>query len=361
MKKILTLILIGIATFAFGQTDTTQTSNEWPYNMPILGKKAVEKGHKIQLPYGLNVNYVYNRMDLEISEFGMTIGDDPNSTVNQLINEYLTLEALNFQRTIAKTNGLNLRADLWVLPFWNLYGLYSNNTGSTEVSLQPEWYDDQGDLVLALPQITSIVNFNANTFGVGSTVAGKIYGSYFFSVDGNISWSSSEILDEPANVTVLSARIGDRFSLKRDVMLSLYVGAMYRGFLGNKGNFGSIAMNEALPEIGSNVFAAIDERVNLNNEKIAALDPNNPLDQRQIEALESKNETLFEIDSVFTEVISQDVNYGIKKELVNSWSVQFGFNLEVNEHLMLRGEFGKGNGNDFVMMGVQYRFGMKRK
>ena len=358
MKNVLSILLISIATLAYGQTDTIQSTNEWPYSMPILGKKAVERGYKIQLPYGLNVNYVYNRMDLEISEVGMSIGDDPNSELNQLIKEHVTLETLNFENTIATTNGMNLRADVWVLPFFNVYGLYSSNSGSTEVSLQPEWFDEEGNLVLSLPDITSKVNFTASTFGIGTTLVGKLPKNYFFSLDGNMSWSSSELLDEPAVLTVFSGRIGDRIALRNNMMLSVYVGGMYREFVEAKGNFGSIALDEALPNIGNQLFPAIDERINANNEEIAGLNPNNPIDQARIQVLENKNESLREIESVFVELISSDVNYGIKKEIINNWSVQFGFNLEINDHIQVRGEFGKAQGNDFILAGIQYRFGI---
>jgi hypothetical protein len=360
MKRILPVLLLALSTLSHSQIDTSKSAYQWPYNMPLLGKKAVERGYKIQLPYGLNFNFVYNRMDLEITQFGMSIGNDPNSPLNQLIEEYVTLETLNFKNTIARANGMNLRADVWILPFWNVYGLYSNNNGSTEVSLQPEWYDEEGNLLLSLPVITSEVNFSANTYGIGSTFVGKIYKDYFFSVDGNMSWSHSEILNDPAVLSVISARVGRRISLKNDMKLALYVGAMYRGFVDNEGNFGAVAIDEALPNIGNNVFSAIEQQISLNNEKIAALDPNNPLDQIQIEILEKGNERLYEIESAFEGLISSDVNYGIKKDLVNHWSVQFGFNFEINDNLTFRGEFGKGTGNDFVMTGIQYRFGLKR-
>ncbi|MCU4175663.1 hypothetical protein [Carboxylicivirga sp. N1Y90] len=358
MKTLLLAVLVVSSTLTYGQIDTTRKGYEWPYSMPIFGKKAAERGYKIQLPYGLNINYVYNRMDLEISSFGMTIGDDPNSNINQLINEHVTTETLNFTNTIAKTNGMNLRADVWVFPFLNFYGLYSNSSGSTHVSLQPQWFDDDGNLVLSLPQITSDVHFSANTYGLGTTVVGKIYDDYFFSVDANFTWSHSELLDKPAKFGVVSARVGDRVKLGKNSMLALYVGGMYRGFLDNDGNFGAIGIQQALPEIGSRLFPEIDRRIEANNDAIAELDPDNIWDQIEIAKLERKNEILGEINTAFEGLVSSDVNYGIKKDIINHWSVQFGFNLEINESLTARGEFGKGHGNDFVLMGIQYRFGL---
>jgi hypothetical protein len=173
-----------------------------------------------------------------------------------------------------------------------------------------------------------------------------------------MSWSNSELLDDAVNIGVISARVGERIQLRNGMMLAIYVGGMYRESIGNQGNFGSITIGEALPNLGDELFPAIDERVASNNEKIAELDPNNPIDQIQIAALEKKNEALREIESSMENLLGADVNYGIKKEVINNWSVQFGFNLEINEKLTFRGEFGKGNGNDFVMTGIQYRFGL---
>ncbi len=54
---------------------------------------------------------------------------------------------------------------------------------------------------------------------------------------------------------------------------------------------------------------------------------------------------------------SNAVNYSIKKEIINSWSTQVGFNFEYSEHWMFRGEYGYREGQKFFMTGLQYRFG----
>ena len=358
MKFVLSSLLIFSFFIVSAQDETNIGNTEWPYSMPIFGKEAVKRGYKIQLPYGLNVNYVYNRMDLEISQFDMRIGDDPNSNINQLVKKQINTETLNFTNTIARTNGMNLRADVWIFPFLNVYGIYANSTGSTEVSLQPRWYDDEGNLLLSVKEVESVVDFSANSYGVGTTVVTKLYEDYFISLDANISWSYSELLEDAATFNVISARIGDRVQLGETTFLAVYVGGMYRGFVDNQGNAGAITISEALPNLGSEIFPAIDERIEANNEKIAQLDPNKPVEQAQIAVLETKNAALREIESAMEGLLGTDVNYNIKKDIINNWSVQFGFNLEINPNLTVRGEFGKGSGNDFVMTGIQYRFGL---
>lgn len=356
MKKY--FLLLSVIVFPlFGQVTDTTLAYEYPYVLPIFGQKVADRGIKMQKPLGINVNYVNNQMDLEISEFGMSLGDDPSSDVNQLIGEYVNLNTLNFQTTKAITNGVNVRLDFWLLPFMNVYGLYSNSSGSTEVSLSPSWHDEDGNLILALPQFGSTVLFDANSYGFGTTL---VYGykNYFVSADVNYTLSTSELLTEPAKFLVASARIGERFTIKDDTKISLYVGAMRRGFVETDGNFGQVTFEQVFPDIGSTVLPAIDDKISSNITKIESLDASSPTDAYLIAKMEAQNEILYNVEDSFEKAINTDINYNIKKDIVNNWSVQFGFNLEINESWMFRGEFGKGSGNSFVMTGLQYRFGL---
>ena len=52
------------------------------------------------------------------------------------LDDIINPETLNFTETVATANGVNFRADAWVLPFLNLYGIYSRNEASTKVSLR---------------------------------------------------------------------------------------------------------------------------------------------------------------------------------------------------------------------------------
>ena len=54
---------------------------------------------------------------------------------------------------------------------------------------------------------------------------------------------------------------------------------------------------------------------------------------------------------------SNAINYSIKKEIINNWSTQIGFNFEISEHWMYRAELGYRAGQKFFMTGLQFRFG----
>lgn len=143
--------------------------------------------------------------------------------------------------------------------------------------------------------------------------------------------------------------------------LSPYVGAMYRGFVESNGNIGSIGLSEVFPDIGSQILPEIDDRITSNNDKIAGLDPNKPADQIQIAALEKKNDALYQISGTIEQAIGAEINYEIEKDIINHWTVEFGFNFEISDNWTFRGEYGVGTGNVFVMTGLQYRFGIGGK
>jgi len=376
MKKLILILFVGILSFPAQGQDLPEKEEQlldtiYPYLLPIYGQKVAERGYSTQLPFGFNLNYTHNEMDLFISEFYLNIGSDPNSLLNQLADEYLTLETLNFQRVNATTDGLNIRADMWLFPFANVYGLYAANRGVTGVYLQPEWYDDNGDLLLSLPAFGAEAQFDAMTWGIGTTwVYG--YDNYFVSVDANFTKSYSELLDDPAKLVVASARVGNLIEFKKERKLAVYVGGMWRNFVDRKGNYGSIKLNEVFPDIGNNVFPAIDQRVqantgqiNANNATISTLNPDRPAEAAQIALLEQqnsvlngKNQALGTLDNGLQTLFASDVEYKIQKEIINNWSVQFGFNFQFTENWQLRGEYGVANGNTFVLTGLQYRFGL---
>ena len=46
--------------------------------------------------------------------------------------------------------------------------------------------------------------------------------------------------------------------------------------------------------------------------------------------------------------------------MIQTRTIQFGFNLQFNKHLMFRGEYGISGSQKFILTGLQYRFGIKK-
>ena len=340
----------------FPKNDSTTVNSDWPHLLPIWGQKVADRNIELQLPLGLNVNYVFNQMSLELTEFSMNFFDGEN------LDDIINPETLNFTETVATTNGVNVRADAWILPFLNVYGLYSKNQGSTKVSFQPQVVENNlgpnGNLkeirTLEQPIDVPKVLFNTNSFGIGTTL---VYGwdDYFVNADGNVTWTSSDLLAETVTFFVGSARIGRRVKFRNNMKLAVYVGAMYRDFVNKENNTGSLGV----PELDEAMTKAIDGFSAINNEQIIlweSLPDVTPGKDEKLTELYARDERLvYAKDRVEN---SDAINYSINKEIINNWSTQIGFNFEISAHWMYRAELGYRANQKFFMSGLQYRFGL---
>ncbi|PIB35879.1 hypothetical protein BFP72_10975 [Reichenbachiella sp. 5M10] len=364
MKTNLSLLSVLLCTLLFPNTLTAQDAESdstiYPYVLPIWGQKAQDRGFgdQLQLPFGFNVNYVNAFIDMEITEFGLAIaGHDLSGVVNK--------ETLNFTNVNATTNGLNYRADAWVLPFLDVYALFSAVTGGTDVSLQPTWTDATGETILQLPEFSSSVEFDALAYGIGTTF---IFGweGYFLSTDVNISRTDTELLKDQVGYLTLSARVGHRFFLNknnRDLFVAPYFGMMYRNFVGSKGNNGTINMDEVFPDLQDTFDTTVDAKIQANDDEIAMLNSNPIQNAGEIAKLTAENAALNTIKTKVDDsgVFSTEIDYFIKKDLKQTVTFQFGFNLQLNKHWMVRGEYGVADSQRFLMTGLQYRFGVKKR
>lgn len=358
MKKIsffLFLFALCLSHFLPAQTQVEDTTS-FPYILPVWGDKVQERGmaDQLQLPFGVNVNYVNSYMELEISQFELLVGGKDVSGV-------LNTETLNFTGVSATTNGVNFRADAWVLPFLNAYGLFSVVNGGTNVSLQPTWKDATGEVVLELPEFSSNVEFNALAYGIGATV---VYGwnSYFSTIDANYSRTDTELLEDQVGYITLSGRMGYKIKLKdknKDFFLAPYVGFMYRDFVGARGSNGQINLNDVFPDLDETFNRKVDDKIAANEDLIN--DPETSTAEKI--KLQAQNQSIQTISEKVNDsgIFTTEINYFIQKELIQTITFQFGFNLQLSKSLMLRGEYGVADSQRFLMTGFQYRFGVKKK
>lgn len=358
--SLVVLALLFCHFLCFSQNDfltDSKSKTVYPYKLPIWGQKAYDKGFgdQLQLPYGFNVNYVYSFIDMEISEFTLNIGDLD-------LSDILNKETLNFTEVSATSSGVNLRADLWLFPFMNVYGLYSKVTGGTNVSLQPTWKDAIGNIILQLPEFSTSVNFDAAAYGAGTTLVFG-YQNYFLSTDINYSATSTALLDGQVGILNISARLGYKFNLSQknpDFFLAAYVGVMNRDFVGAKGSSGSIKFNEVFPDIDTVFNDKVDAKIAENEQKISDLGSSPILNANEIIKLQAQNIALNEIEQRVndSEAFSNSINYFIKKDMIQTRTFQLGFNLQLNKHFMFRGEYGISGSQKFILTGLQYRFGL---
>ncbi|AZQ65023.1 hypothetical protein EI427_22650 [Flammeovirga pectinis] len=326
------LLLYSITTFgqSESQNNLSDTTSIYPYTFPIWGQEIQNKGIDFPLPAGISVHYVYNEMYLGISEFGMALnGQDLSSILNE--------KTLGFQSTRATTNGINLRGDLFTLPFLNVYGLFSYVEGGTEVGLQPDFGNGK------FPYFSSSVIFEAISFGVGATF-NYGYKDYFVSVDANYSGTKSDLIKDNVGIMVNSIRFGKKFNLKHDRFVTFYVGAMYRNFTNSGGSYGSIVLKDAMPGLEGAYQQWYD---NLSTGQRIVIDAG-------VKAINEIAGT--EIGD--GGIMNSQVDYHIKKDLLKKWTFQFGGQFQLSKRIWIRGEYGVSDYSKFILTGINYRFGV---
>lgn len=176
--------------------------------IPLWGTTLRERGTNLPLPFGLGVTYTYVAQNTEVSH--VKVKD------RQLD---LTIPA-------AKTasNTVVLRADVWLLPFVNVYGMLGYTDGRTEPKVQLANGTTRG----------RTVNYSRALYGGGATLAGG-YKAYFLTLDANyttgaVQTASGQIGNHEIYSITFTPRAGAIFSSGAWGEGSAWVGGMYMDF-----------------------------------------------------------------------------------------------------------------------------------
>jgi hypothetical protein len=202
----LTLALLATPTEAFAQApDAGNAPYEWPYVFPLLGDKVAERGIKIPLPFGAGLNYVFLDQPIEINRIAVGVND--SEMVD--LSDFIVFDDLN-----SRLHAVNLRFDLWVLPFMNAYvlGNYAIQA-DTSVSIAEPFSFDAGAIQ------------SGYGAGFGTTLAGGFWG-FFGTLDLNWTWNKMEKLEQPVGTFLLTPRVGKNLGTYGGVEFIFWVGAM---------------------------------------------------------------------------------------------------------------------------------------
>jgi hypothetical protein len=176
--------------------------------VPLWGKDLRDSGVDLPLPFGLGLTYTYINQNTQVHDVqiqGRPVG-----------------VSIPDAKTTSST--LTFRADAWLLPFLNVYGLLGYTSGTT----RPE---------IRLPNGTSIgdsVDYSRAMYGGGATLAGG-YKAYFLTLDANyttgaIQAEKGQVGDRNLYSITFTPRAGAVFSSGELGTGSLWVGGMYMDF-----------------------------------------------------------------------------------------------------------------------------------
>lgn len=305
---------------------------EYHYVFPIFGQKAYNRGFDIPYPAGIMGNFMWLKQGILINNLQLGLESD---------NHDVPLTPVDFIEFGENTNTsytVNLRPDLWIFPFLNVYGIFGYGNSHTEVNL------------VAPVDLKSAVDQGISTAGFGLMGAFGI-GPVWMSVDANFTWNKPELVADPVNVNVLGLRLGHTFTFKNRPYsnLAIWAGGM-RAQMGAT-TVGEVKMMDAIP---AETWERKDEIVNNYWDWYNGLDPENPRDARKIE----------KADEVLTPIVDRLENadgesiirYSLDKQVKEKWNGVIGIQYQINKRWMFRSEGGVIGDRKSVLISANYRF-----
>lgn len=333
-------------------------SAEYPYSLPILGAKATAAGYDLPYSAGAGLNFFWQESDLIIEDLLVGFNYGPMHDISEIVR---------INNATATAAGANIRADIWLLPFLNVYGLLTKARSSTEINAGL-WLPDADNVWNEVTAFSSKAEFDATGVGFGVTPTMGVAGGWL-ALDMNMTWQSISALDKPVVTFVFGPRMGKTFKFKNPQSnISFWVGG-FRFHLKSETS-GSLPLNEVIPIDG--LQAKVDEGMeNVAESQIAVddwwngltpLEQANPVNQAKYEtanrALDAAGNLLVGIDGALNDDQTATVQYSLNKRPKDMWNFVVGSQYQINKHFMLRAEAGfLGSRTQFIGM-LQYRFGL---
>ena len=367
MKKIVTIVLFNFLLFTnlFGQSYSEQglvksdslNNLEYPYILPIYGAQAYKLGYKLPYSAGIGINYLTQESDLIIDNLQVGFNNGPMTNLDEIIR---------FDGAIAGASGVNVRPDIWLFPFLNVYGLFAQSKTSTEISAGL-YLPDTSNNYNEVTAFSTKANFDATSFGFGLTPTFAVKG-WWIALDMNMLWTDVSALDKPVFTFVFGPRFGKTYKIDEDMNIAFWFGAFRLKF--SSETSGSINLSElfSTDELQAKVdqgVIKIDEAQNNVDAwwgSLSPLEQQNPINKAKYETanrtIEAAGNLLTSVDGALSNSQSATVQYSLDKRVKNMWNMVIGTQFQLTKHWMIRAEYGfLGSRNQFIG-GLQYRFGL---
>ncbi|HDG1683345.1 TPA: hypothetical protein PFE14_003827 [Kluyvera ascorbata] len=283
--------------------------------LPFLGDEARKRGYELPLPFGLNINYMNIRQNIDVDSINF---NGLSLKGHSLDNAF----KINVGNTRERSKTETVKLDAWLLPFMNVYGLVGYTDGHSVSQIGVDVLGPHGHSIPLAPkyknQLQNLafqLDFKGTTYGVGTTLVGGV-GNWFTAFDANYTQTRFDILDGSIDAFTISPRIGYRFNTPgNDTLhlpsgkLNLWVGTMYQDVQQEfKGSLSDLTMPSA----------ALQDMVNLANK-------------------DNKG------------------RFDVKQHLSSPWNVLVGAQYELTRNFNVTTEIGFADRNSFFVAG-EYRF-----
>lgn len=368
-QLLMLLLFLGISSFAQVYSDKivgeknealcdSLENYKYPYALPIWGEKVAHKGYDLPYSAGISVNYFWQKSDLIINNLNVGFNNGPQYDLDQIVR---------FNSAISEASSVNIRPDIWLVPFLNVYGIFGKVKTSTSISAGV-WIPDAENNWSEILSFSTKANFDATTAGIGFTPTIGIGGGWL-ALDMNVAWTDISELEKPAVTFVVGPRLGKSFKLKKtQSSLAFWAGA-FRVHL-KSGTNGSLNLDDVLPLDAAqakvdNGFVKVEENQTKVDDwwsGLSAKDKANPSNIAKYstvnKALETAGNFLTSVDGALSTASSSTVQYSLEKAPADMWNFIFGAQYQYSKHIMLRAEYGLLGSREQFLTGLQYRFGI---
>jgi len=319
---------------------------KYNYVFPFLGQGAYSKGFDIPYPIGFMANFFWMDQGILIDnlQLGFQNAYKPENSfdLTPVVDENGE-ELLGFGENRNVSYSINVRPDIWIFPFLNVYGIFGFGSSHTEVNI-----DRLGDIPF---ELKSVVDQKISTAGFGILAAGGI-GPVWISGDFNFTWNKPELLDKATRASVMGIRVGHTFTFKKKPYrnIAIWVGAMRIKMQSE--TIGAVKMSAALPpEVWENKDMIVDNYWDWFN---------NDATELQKKIADKKLSPI--IDALEARKGESVIEYGIDKQVAQMWNMLLGTQFQLNKHWQLRFEAGLIGDRKSFLTSLNYRIlGFKKK
>ena len=332
---------------------------EYPYALPILGAQVTARGYDLPYSAGIGLNYLWTESAIIIEDLYVGFNNGPMYDLDEIVR---------FNDATTTASGFNIRPDIWLFPFLDVYLLMSKAKTSTAIDASV-WIPDANNVWNEVTSFSTKADFDATGIGFGITPTIGVGGG-FLALDMNLTWQSISALDKPVRTFVLGPRFGKSFKFRKNPQsnIAIWVGG-FRLDIKSETN-GSLALNEIMDTEG------LQEKVDTGMENVAEtqiavdewwagltpVEQANPVNQARYETanrtLDATGTLLNTIDGALNDDETATVQYSLSKRPKDMWNFVVGSQYQINKHFMLRAEAGFLGSRTQIIGMLQYRFGL---
>ena len=244
---------------------------EYKRTFPIMGEAVINQGYRLPLPIGISVIGVDNTQGQNITDVNVALGKGVFPPESEPLR---SVPAVNID-SVSITQSLQIKADLWVLPFLNVFATLGKVTGEADIEVIIDRADAPTICIpspipikppictpntftgsFLLPVKANIERTSATLGLTGTYSIGRWYTALTASYTDTYGDNASDI-----TTTNASIRAGRRFFFKNGTMLSPFFGVNYLDI--DTRVQGTTSLDDAFPD-GDSINVRYD--IQLDNE-----------------------------------------------------------------------------------------------